>query len=187
MPYYWSDNATNTAGRINQVERVDMTSTVDAVTGGDDLFRLDRGRVFRHTKVIVQMLRAHVRTESGFVAVAMIESFSFPMSSIVCVLKDILPDATVAYFRETKREWDGKVLDILHRIFRPAQFESTIDEQTQLNYDFFEEMKALGIPTFLHILQVLHPLAFTELAARTGAIPDTNAHVRVRDYMARFV
>jgi hypothetical protein len=48
-------------------------------------------------------------------------------------------------------------------------------------------MKALGIPTFLHILQVLHPLAFTDLAARTGAIPDTNAPMRVRDYMARFV
>jgi hypothetical protein len=65
---------------------------------------------------------------------------------------------------------------------RPACFESTVDAISNPSYDFFWEMKALGIPTFLQVLQVLQP----DLTAQMGVQASADVTAAVRSYMGRF-
>jgi hypothetical protein len=117
-----------------------------------------------------------------FFASALIDSFNVPMGSIVTVLDEWLPSQTVAYFCNTHGAWDRMVLDVLQHIVRPARFDSTVDAILHPSYDFFLEMKALGIPTFLQVLQDLQP----GIAAQMSVQASADITAAVRSYMGRF-
>jgi hypothetical protein len=104
------------------------------------------------------------------------------MGSIVTVLAEWLPSHPIAYFWNTHRAWDGMVLDVLQHIVCPARFKLTVDAISDPLYDFFLEMKALGIPTFLQVLQVLQP----SVAAQFGVQASADVTAAVRSYMGRF-
>jgi hypothetical protein len=182
MVFYWSNNSALRVARFNEVQRVDLTTPVQDLPGGPALGRIDNGNLARHTKIFVRVLCRHIRSESGFLASALIESFTVPMASIVTVLANWMPPQTLAYFRNTHRAWDGMVLDVLQHIVRPAWFASSVDAISDPSYDFFLEMKALGIPMFLQVLQVLQP----SVAAQFGVQASADVSAAVRSYMSRF-
>jgi hypothetical protein len=182
MPYFWSNNPGLRAARYAQIERVDMTSSPDQIFGARDLGSVDNGLLLRHTEVFIQVLRNNLRSLHGLTGVAIIESPFFNMDLIALTLWDLLPDATFDYFRGANYDWDWKVRDILIRIFRPVMFEPNVDEENDPDYNFYDEMKALGIPTYIQVLQVV----YIEAAVRSGMDIDPNSRAVVRAYMAGF-
>jgi hypothetical protein len=96
IEFYWSSNSAHGVVQYNQVQCVDVTTPVQDLPGGPALAGIDNRNLAWHTKVFVRVLRAHSRSESGFMASALIESFNVPMGSIVTVLDEWLPSQTVA-------------------------------------------------------------------------------------------
>lgn len=182
MPYSWSNNESLRAARLAHMERVDMTTAVVDVRGGRGIATIDNGKLLHHTETFVAGLRSNVRTEAGLTAVAMLESSRFGLDSIAIVLMEVLPFATVAYFQTSDRAWDWKVTDVLIRIFRPVCFDPNPVEDDNEDYNFYLEMKALGIPTWLQVIQAL----FADLSAAAGTDWDPTAAEIVRNYLARF-
>ena len=142
-PYPWEGDEAAKQARIEKYQKVDMTTDIGHVHS--TLHKVDGGRMLHHAQVLVDTIRQNVSEPEGMLAIAMVEAPGFEAMVIASIFDEILPKETVQYFRTTNEHlW--KIKEPMCKIFRPYMF----DDDDLYDYD---EMKALGIPTWLEVIE----------------------------------
>lgn len=130
--------------RIEQYQKVDMVADIGAVS--PSLQKVDGGRMLSHAQVLVDTIRKNVLKPEGKLAIAMVDEFG--ATEIAAIFDGILPKETMQYFRiPNENLW--KLKEPMCRILCPYMF----DDDGLYDPD---EMKALGIPTWLEIVTRLY-------------------------------
>ena len=142
-PYAWEGDEPAKQARIEKYKTIDMTS--DIMMFCNDLHELDDGKMLPHARVLVETIRNNASTPKGKVAIAMVEAAWLEANDIAAFCEELLPKETVEYFR-TPRDNYWELKAPMMQIFLPYMFDE--DEL----YDF-DEMEALGIPTYHEFLQ----------------------------------
>ena len=120
-----------------------MTADIGVVSS--TLHKVDGGRMLLHARVLVEAIRKNGSKPEGKLAIAMVEATRFDAMEIAAIFDATLPKDTVQYFR-TPNEHLWKLKEPMCRILRPYMF----DDDGLYDPD---EMKALGIPTWVEVLQ----------------------------------
>jgi hypothetical protein len=134
-----------TKARVDKYQKVDMVTDI-----GDTapyLCNVDGGRLIFHGRALAGVIRENASKPEGKLAIAMVDEFDAVV--IASIFDGVLPNETMQYFR-TPNENIWKLKEPMCRILRPYMF----DEDGLYDPD---EMKSLGIPTWLEIIQTDFP------------------------------
>ena len=101
--------------------------------------------LLHHARILVEMIRKNASKPKGKLAIAMVEAPQFEGNEIAIYCEELLPQETAQYFRTQNPNY-SKLKQSMCKILRPYMYDEDGLYHT-------EEMKALGIPTWLEVLR----------------------------------